>query len=133
MKPYPKQDLWNKSKQILNYRFSNAKRNLENAFGILSAKFRIFYFLIHLELWKVNKIVLASCALHNSLIRNRISQNIYLSEIIDTLQNNNNLHFANVHFKLQSSNINSSSFKINREEFTNVCSKKKAVIWLWNL
>ena len=77
--------------------------------------------------------MLASCALHNFLIRNRISKNLYLSEIIDNLDNNDKFHFEIVNFKMQSSNAYSLSSKMIREEFTNFFSKVGAVNWQWNL
>ena len=66
MKPYPGRNLTNE-KRIFNYRLSRARRTVENAFGILSSRFRIFLASISLEPEKVESIVLASCALHNFL------------------------------------------------------------------
>ena len=53
--------------RIFNYRLSRARRVIENAFGILSNRFRVFFTKIALEPAKVTKIVLATCALHNML------------------------------------------------------------------
>ena len=66
IKPYPHRNL--ESAQIIfNYRLSRARRVVENAFGILANRFRVFFTHIALEPAKVEKIVLACCALHNFL------------------------------------------------------------------
>lgn len=54
--------------RVFNYRISRARRIIENAFGILSCRFRVFRKAIHLIPSKVKSIVLASCALHNYLM-----------------------------------------------------------------
>lgn len=68
MKPYPfkHQD---KEPRIYSYRLSRARRVAENAFGIMTNKFRVFLNAIHLEPQKVEKIVLACTAMHNYLRR----------------------------------------------------------------
>lgn len=53
--------------RIYNYRVSRARRVVENAFGILASKFRVFEEPISLKVETVDKVVLASCALHNYL------------------------------------------------------------------
>lgn len=68
MKPFPFKNQ-NKEQRIFSYRLSRARRTVENAFGILANKFRIFLQPINLEPMKVEKIVLASTALHNYLRR----------------------------------------------------------------
>lgn len=67
MKPYPFRNLA-RAQRIFNYRLSRARRVVENAFGILSSRFRVFLTTIGLEADKVEKLVLAAVCLHNFLI-----------------------------------------------------------------
>ncbi|XP_064090654.1 uncharacterized protein LOC135204347 [Macrobrachium nipponense] len=66
MKPYPGRGLTHE-KRMFNYRLSRARRTSENAFGILSAKFRIFKQPINTSPENINSIILAACSLHNFL------------------------------------------------------------------
>jgi len=66
MKPYPHQGL-PREQRIFNYRLSRARRIVENAFGILANRFRVFMSAIHLPPDKIESIVLAACVLHNYL------------------------------------------------------------------
>lgn len=52
---------------MFNYRLSRARRIVENAFGIMANKFRIFEKPIPFAPDKVDLIVKACCALHNWL------------------------------------------------------------------
>ncbi|XP_063808935.1 uncharacterized protein LOC135016457 [Pseudophryne corroboree] len=71
MKPYPKRGLTTE-KRVYNYRLSRARRTVENAFGILSNRFRIFHTAINLRVDKINWVVLACCALHNLLRKKKM-------------------------------------------------------------
>ena len=53
--------------KIFNYRLSRARRVVENAFGILASRFRIFYKPIDLKVETIEVLVKAACALHNWL------------------------------------------------------------------
>jgi hypothetical protein len=75
MKPYSGKMTTSIEKRIYNYRVSRARRIVENAFGILANRFRIFLTRIPLAPEKVQLIVLASCALHN-LLRVRASTDL---------------------------------------------------------
>lgn len=66
LKPYPFRNM-NENQQNFNYRLSRARRVVENAFGILANRFRIFLAPINLSAEKVQDITLACCALHNFL------------------------------------------------------------------
>uniref|UniRef100_A0A671KY09 DDE Tnp4 domain-containing protein n=1 Tax=Sinocyclocheilus anshuiensis TaxID=1608454 RepID=A0A671KY09_9TELE len=69
MKPYPNRRL-SVQQRIFNYRLSRAWRVVENAFGILANRFRVFLTTINIQdTAKVEDIVLACCALHNFLWR----------------------------------------------------------------
>ena len=54
---------------VFNYRLCRARRVVENAFGILVSKWRIFRQPIIAKVGTVDAIVKASCVLHNYLRR----------------------------------------------------------------
>ena len=66
MKPYSSQKL-SHSKRIFGYRLSRARRTTENAFGILSNRFRVLSSRMYLQPNNATKITLACCVLHNIL------------------------------------------------------------------
>lgn len=66
MKPFSHKDMLYE-RRIYNYRISRGRRVVENAFGILSNRFRVFLTKIALEPAKVVMLVQAACALHNML------------------------------------------------------------------
>lgn len=67
MKPHPSRNL-TKDQRVFNYRLSRARRVVENAFGILSSRFRVFLSPICVDPDKVEQILLATICLHNYLI-----------------------------------------------------------------
>ena len=66
MRPFPGKGI-SKEQQILNYRLSRARRIVENAFGILAARWRVYHSKIGILPERVNSIVKATCVLHNFL------------------------------------------------------------------
>lgn len=87
LKPYSHKNLM-PDERIFNYRLSRARRTVENAFGILANRFRVFHTAINMKPEKINHIVLASCALHNFLRRHAtnsyLTKNIVDTEVLDT-------------------------------------------------
>ncbi|KAB0803165.1 hypothetical protein PPYR_00135 [Photinus pyralis] len=68
MRPYPgRQCLNNEEVKIYNYRLSRARRVSENAFGILVKRFRIYQRHLQIDPDKLDKVILATCCLHNFL------------------------------------------------------------------
>ena len=67
MKPYPQRGGLDDAKRIFNYRLSRARRIVENAFGILSNRFRVLRAPILLSPEKAEKLVMCCCVLHNFL------------------------------------------------------------------
>ena len=67
MKPYPHRNLV-KEKRIYNYRLSRARKVVENAFGILAHRWRVFLTKIKLSPDKVTNVILAACCLHNFMV-----------------------------------------------------------------
>lgn len=67
LKPYGRTMCLSRKQKIFNYRLSRARRIVENAFGILVSRFRIFEKPIPLAIDKVDILVKTACALHNWL------------------------------------------------------------------
>lgn len=80
MKPYPGDNLTQEQK-VYNYRLSRARRIVENAFGILVSRFRVFQKPIATNVETVDKIVLAACALHNWMRKE--NRNYLISSDVD--------------------------------------------------
>lgn len=77
MKPYPrKQCLHDSGKAIFNYRLSRARRVVENAFGIMASYFRVYHTPILVKPQTTDKIILATCILHNMMRSARIASPI---------------------------------------------------------
>lgn len=68
MRPYPANQLTNyEDNKVFNYRLSRARRESENAFGLLVKKFRVYERRFSLLPKYVNGIIVATCSLHNLL------------------------------------------------------------------
>lgn len=69
IKPLRLADASSQERKIFNYRTSRARRIVENGFGILASRFRIFHTAINLELHNIDSVVMACCCLHNFLLK----------------------------------------------------------------
>ncbi|XP_055846366.1 uncharacterized protein LOC129912239 [Episyrphus balteatus] len=65
-KPFPQSGI-SKEERIFNYRLSRARRIVENVFGILCLRFKMFQRPIKINLEHIDAAILACCALHNFL------------------------------------------------------------------
>lgn len=66
LRPYPGKQLA-LDKQLFNFRLSRSRRIVENAFGILAARWRVFHTKIAVAPEHANVMVMAACTLHNML------------------------------------------------------------------
>ncbi|XP_069829041.1 uncharacterized protein [Dendropsophus ebraccatus] len=73
LKPFPQKTL-NEQRRVYNYRLSRARRVVENAFGIMANRFRVFHTAINMKVDSIDKVVLACCVLHNYLRRHNSAQ-----------------------------------------------------------
>ena len=93
MKPYSNGNL-DMQQTIANYRFCRARRIIENSFGILAARFRIFRRPIIANVEVVESVTKACVALHNYLMKDRIfdGDNLYCPrEFIDRERRDNTI------------------------------------------
>lgn len=72
MRPFPGRNLSEKNR-IFNYRLSRARRVVENAFGIMAQRWRVFHTKMSLNELHVKKVIKACCLLHNILIQDRLN------------------------------------------------------------
>ncbi|XP_068082944.1 uncharacterized protein [Anabrus simplex] len=73
MRPYPENQVQdNTDRRIFNYRHCRARRVVENAFGILTQRFRIYLRKINSKPDYVENIILTTCILHNYLRYDRL-------------------------------------------------------------
>ncbi|KAL4148137.1 hypothetical protein QTP88_002430 [Uroleucon formosanum] len=76
MKPYTRKASKNDiTKKIFNYRLSRARRVTENAFGLLSQIFRVFYQPVNIETSTCDNLTWVACCLHNMLREGYLEKN----------------------------------------------------------
>lgn len=73
MRPYPRANNLNVQQKVFNYRLSRARRIVECAFGILTARWRIFRRPLSTNIDNAIAIVQASVCLHNFLVQKDIT------------------------------------------------------------
>lgn len=67
MKPYSRRSKLDRQKEVFNYRLCRARRVAENAFGLLSQVFRVFYTPIAIAPDTCTDLILVACCFHNLL------------------------------------------------------------------
>lgn len=89
MKPYSQSKL-SKKQRIYNYRISRARHIVENAFGIMSSKFRVFLKQIDLSPNNVDNAILAGVVLHN-FCRQKCGVNYLQPQSLDVEDDDHNI------------------------------------------
>jgi len=74
MRPYPRSGKLNRRKNVFNYRLSRARRIVENVFGILCARMRIFRKPTIASISTATRIIKATTCLHNFIISEELEQ-----------------------------------------------------------
>lgn len=124
LRPYPGKQLDNEKKRIYNYRHCRTRRVVENAFGILSQKFRIFNRRIQANPENADLIVLTSCVLHNFIKiydgKSSYNRNVTESTRFDETININNIQF-------QGGNASQDAFHV-REIFADFFSSPSGTV-----
>lgn len=144
MKPFPQQNLDIQSR-ICNYRFSRARRVVENVFGILRNRWGIFGSPISLKPDKVELLTMTAVCLHNWLIRG-VSKSVYVPQsLVDHIEPTGEIvpgtwrddvtatvcSFLPLQ-KLAHGNKPSRHAKLVRDEFKEYFYEEGAVSWQWS-
>ncbi|XP_039314630.1 protein ALP1-like [Solenopsis invicta] len=139
LRPYPGKTLTNEQR-IFNYRLSRARRVVENTFGIMVARWRIFSKIINTSLKTSESIVKACVILHNYCMdkvgycsKGFADEFHYNGQLIPgewrtMIQNSGIASLRN-----DSSNTHSRFAAAIREDFKNYFLDEGAVPWQWNL
>lgn len=138
MKPYGKTEL-NHIERIFNYRLSRARRVVENAFGILVWRFRVFSRPIELKPDTIDKVIWAACSLHNWLRRTCPNTYTPLQAIDREDLNSGNIipgeWRENVNSLQSVKNIGSNNYKRSAEEVRKLYAKyfieENPLPWQW--
>ncbi|XP_018118360.1 protein ANTAGONIST OF LIKE HETEROCHROMATIN PROTEIN 1-like [Xenopus laevis] len=136
IKPFPQKTL-TPARKIFNYRLSRARRVVENAFGILANRFRIFHTTINLSPQKIDIIVFACCILHNFLRRNNANsytpsnlidqEDIHARNVIPGEWRNENNGF--IELQGTQAHNNTRDAKSNRDRYVDYFTGVGAVDW----
>ena len=122
---------FNRSEIIFNYRLSRARRVIENSFGILATRFRIFRRPIIADVDNVKNITKAAVALHNFLMKEDFTK--YFPDNVREIEQLENIQGL-VPIPNQGSNNSTNTAKSVREKFKDYFnSNEGAVLWQNNI
>nr|CAH7729058.1 unnamed protein product [Callosobruchus chinensis] len=121
MRPYPRTHVTgNYEHQVFNARLSQARQTAECAFGILSARFRVFKRPFENKEDTVKDVVKAACVLHNYLLPSVIMENVNDTEKRSKTQL--------LHVQGSTMRTSSAAFRV-RQNFTTYFKNWGAVPW----
>lgn len=145
LKPYTRATALNKTQLVFNYRLSRGRRVVENSFGILVARFRVFEKPIPLSVATTEQIVKTTCALHNWLRKTSTSFQSYVEQEFMDSENWNqgkvipgqwrslrNDGLIDVSTALSSNNHTRNAAEV-RDFYANMFVTTDTVPWQWNM
>ncbi|XP_047020886.1 uncharacterized protein LOC124633863 isoform X1 [Helicoverpa zea] len=118
MRPYPRDQL-DQQKRIFNYRLSRARRIVEATFGVLARKWYVYRKDFECRVETVDKIVKATCVMHNFLIERQ-------SNYLDCIDNTNTSTLVSV--PSISVVVSSDSYDV-REKYCSYFNNQGKVSW----
>nr|CAI5819837.1 unnamed protein product [Callosobruchus analis] len=138
LKPYSRSEPLTECQQMFNYRLSRARQIVENAFCMLTSRFRIFEKLIPLATSTIIKVINSTCVLHNWL-RNTTdhyitAENVNTKDITVGRVTKGSWRDAQIHgiaplSNTYSSNNHSHAAKAVRDAYAERFSTTEAVSW----
>ena len=135
MKPFARRGL-NTTERVFNYRLSRARRIVENAFGILAARFRVFRAPMEVAPEKVKCIVLAATVLHNFLrtkSQQSITEGTTTSQFQEDLDDEINKSLGMRHMRPCVAKNVSRDAKTVRTKLAEYFSAEGQVSWQWKM
>lgn len=145
LRPYPGRGYieLNDSKKIFNYRLSRARRVIENTFGILAAKWRIYRKPIICDVNTTINIIKSTVCLHNFIKINDDKSQYITPGYVDYENRNGEIIYGTWRNEIESQNAlgeisrtGSNTFTRNagqiRDEFSCYFNEEGAIPWQWN-
>lgn len=123
MKPYPRAKKLSVKQNIFNYRLCRARRVVENAFGILCSRFRIFTRPMNTNVETTESIIICCCVLHNFLRP---------SETVPIHLENDTLYDILPNITHEGGNFSSNLARQTREEFADYFVNEGDTAFQWN-
>lgn len=122
IRPFPRENNITQNKILFNYRLCRARRVVENAFKILSMRWRVYKRPFECKVHTVIKIVKATCVLHNYLMEHSITY--------DSVTNEEATPVESKLLGLRHSGFRSSNDSFfTREEFCHYFNHTHVLIW----
>lgn len=123
LRPYPRSGL-NESKRIFNYRLSRARRIVEATFGVLKRKWYVYHRDFECQVDTVDKVIKATCVLHNYLIE---KEPTYLEET-NSIERSQEVLFNGNSFMLTNNASTDEVYRI-RDIYCNYFNNQGKVPW----